>query len=71
MHRGGGARLRGGVKLVGGVRLVGGVVEMGGLVVLLQALLITASIQGKNGGGGRWVAMAKLGDGWLSREMGG
>ncbi len=46
----------GGGKLVGGVNLVGGVVEMGGLVVLLQALLITASIQGKNGDDGRWVA---------------
>ncbi len=45
----GGFRLVGGVNLVGGVRLVGGVVQMGVLVVLLQALLITASIQGKNG----------------------
>ncbi len=44
---------------MGGVRLVGGVVEMGGLVVLLQALLITASIQGKNSVDGRWVAKLK------------
>ncbi len=48
----------GGVNLVGAVKLVGGVVQMGGLVVLLQALLITASVQGKNGGDRR--------DGWLS-----
>ncbi len=48
----GGVKLVGGVRLLGGVKLVGGVVEMGGLVVLLQALAITASIQGKNGGNG-------------------
>ncbi len=55
----------GGVNLVGGFRLVGGVVQMGGLVVLLQALLITASIQGKNGGDGRWVACLVKADRWL------